>query len=64
MNWKLKARIVENFGSQRNFAKVAGIPEPYVSDYLRGNKPWPESHQRTAIKLLGRDAGNLMKGGN
>lgn len=61
MNWKLKARIVEIFGSQRNFAIVAGIPEPYVSDYLRGNKPWPESHQRAAIKLLGHEVGELLQ---
>lgn len=52
MDFKLKAKIVERYGTQRNFSKVTGIHEAYLSDYLTGARPWRNEHKEQAIKCL------------
>jgi len=36
MNRVLKAKIIERFGSQANFAQTMGLSEPLVSRVIRG----------------------------
>jgi len=36
MNRILKAKVIERFGSQANFAQIMGVSEPLVSRVIRG----------------------------
>ena len=45
MNRKLKARIIEHFGSQADFAPIVGRDETYVSRIVRGRRTLPPAEQ-------------------
>jgi plasmid maintenance system antidote protein VapI len=45
MNLILKAKIVENYGTQADFAQVIGIDETIVSRVVRG-AVWQKGTQR------------------
>ncbi len=53
MNWLLKVKINEKFGTQADFASVAGIDEPTVSRVIRRRKPLDPDEQRRWANLLG-----------
>ena len=61
MNRKLKARIVEKFGTQADFAQVVKIDETIVSRVVRGRrilqaetqKQWAEVLQTPTCELFG-----------
>ena len=60
MNLKLKARMVEFYGSQRGFSREIGINEGRVSQVVKGH--WrlsPEERQRWAERLH-EDEGKLF----
>ena len=52
MDFKLKGKIVERYGSQRNFSMATGIPEYALSNYIRGVWPWKPEHKKQAEKCL------------
>lgn len=48
---KLKARIIEKYGSQKNFAEAMQMEESTLSRYLAG-KDWKGATMMKAIELL------------
>lgn len=49
---KLKARIVEKYGTQKAFAEALGMTEPSLSRLLTNGKDWKASMIMKAIDLL------------
>ena len=46
-DYETQTEIKKQFGTQRKFSQISGIPECRLSNYLTGNKPWsPEDKQR------------------
>jgi len=61
MNKKLKAIIIEQYGSQADFAQKIGVDEPKVSRIIRGRRSLsPEDLQRWS-KVLGCDPSLLAQ---
>ena len=52
MNWKLKERIVEHFGTQADFAQKAGVDETIVSRVVRGRRVLSESEKSRWARIL------------
>lgn len=53
MNWSLKTRIVEKYGSQVDFAQTVKVSETLVSKIVRGRRQLPLEKQITWAKALG-----------
>jgi len=53
MNRKLKARIIEIFGTQADFAQEIGVDDSFVSKIVRGRRNLPAKEQDRWAKLLG-----------
>jgi len=52
MNRKLKAKIIENFESQANFAQIIKTDESIISRVVRGRRVLsPETQERWALAL-------------
>ena len=49
---KLKARIVEKFGTQKAFADAVGMYESTLSRYLSSGKDWKGSLLIKAVEVL------------
>ena len=49
---KLKGRIIEKFGTQRNFAKAMGMSERTLSLKLDNQVDWKQSEIGKACELL------------
>ena len=47
-----KAKIIRRYGTQRNFAQAAGIPEDALSNYLNRVRPWRPEHAERAAECL------------
>lgn len=45
MNWNLKKRIIEKFGTQSDFAPAVGRCEVFVSRIVRGRRQLPAAEQ-------------------
>jgi DNA-binding XRE family transcriptional regulator len=59
-NLALKARIVEQFGTQADFAPTVGIAEPRLSRLISGrDKPKPEQAEKIAA-ALGCEVGEIF----
>lgn len=54
---KLKGRIIEKFGSQREFAKAVGISECSMTAKLRGHTYFTQPEIFKIIKILDIDPG-------
>lgn len=52
-NWKLKARIVETFETQGNFADFMGLHEARVSQVVRGKRRINMGQRKAWAKALG-----------
>lgn len=52
MNQKLKAKIIERFGSQWKFAHAAGLHEAQVSRFVRGRDCPGEAMRKRLCALL------------
>jgi plasmid maintenance system antidote protein VapI len=52
MNRRLKARIIEVFGTQADFAQKAGVDDSYVSKIVRGRRYLPEKEATRWAELL------------
>ena len=53
MNRRLKAKIIEKFGTQSEFAQIAGIDETFVSRVVRNRRKLRPEEQRFWSRLLG-----------
>jgi transcriptional regulator with XRE-family HTH domain len=53
MNRKLKAKIVQHFGTQSDFAQVIGADETLISKIVRGRRKLNPSIQRIWADVLG-----------
>lgn len=49
---KLKARIVEKFGSQNKFAEAIGVDKSVVSKCLNEGRDWKGSNLIKAMRVL------------
>lgn len=49
---KLKARIIEKFGSQNKFAEAIGVDKSVVSKCLNEGRDWKGSNLIKAIRVL------------
>jgi transcriptional regulator with XRE-family HTH domain len=50
---KLKGKIVEVYGSQRQFAKALGISNEAVSKKMQGKTPYRQMEMVTISEMLG-----------
>jgi plasmid maintenance system antidote protein VapI len=53
MNWKLKQRIIEEYGSQVDFAQTIKVNETLVSKIVRGRRTLVPEKQLIWAKALG-----------
>ena len=53
MNRKLKARIIEIFGTQADFAQQAKLDDSFVSKIVRNRRNLPAKEQVRWANLLG-----------
>jgi len=60
MNLKLKAKIIENYGSQYKFAHALGVREIEVSAFVRGHKSLSPEKRREWARLLKCKAKDLV----
>lgn len=52
MNKKLKAKIIENFESQANFAQIIKVDETTISRVVRGRRVLPVETQKKWADIL------------
>ena len=52
MNWKLKKRIIQTYGSQINFAQGIKVSESIVSKVIRGRRQLDSETQNAWAKAL------------
>jgi len=52
MNWELKRRIIEFYGTQADFSKAAHIDEATISKVVRNRKKLSKEEQKRWSKLL------------
>ena len=64
MNRKLKAKIVENFESQANFAQVVKTDETIISRVVRGRRVLPVEIQKKWAEKLGCNSEEIFQGDN
>ena len=55
MNRKLKAKIVERFGTQSDFSAAINEDESNVSRVVRGRRTLPEENRKIWAKALGEE---------
>ena len=61
MNKKLKARIIEKFGSQADFAQAIQVDETLVSRIVRGRRILASDVQKKWAKALGCKPKDLFR---
>ena len=60
MNKQLKARIIEIFGTQADFAQALGIDESFVSRVIRGRRELDTAKQNRWAELLRCKSDNIF----
>jgi DNA-binding transcriptional regulator YdaS (Cro superfamily) len=60
MNRLLKARIIERFGNQTDFARLLGISEDRLSKWIHGRLTPGEPEQDLIAKKLGIPTGEIF----
>jgi len=63
VNYKLKGKIVERFGTATNFSKVLGTRESIISRVIRSHKNLPEAEQDRWANILGSKREDLFEQG-
>jgi DNA-binding transcriptional regulator YdaS (Cro superfamily) len=53
MRWNLKKKIVEEFGSQLNFAHEIGLNPSILSQIVLGRRPIDPGEQKRWAEMLG-----------
>lgn len=61
MNWTLKAKIVERFGTQSDFAMAIKGHESDVSRVIRGRRTLNEEERQRWANLLGAESQELFR---
>ena len=61
MNKKLKAKIVEKYGTQFDFASAIGEHEAVVSRVVRGRRTLSEADRQRWARLLGADSDVIFR---
>ena len=61
MNRKLRAKIIENFGSQQNFAGLIGCYDSRISQIIYGKRNLPVKDRRMWAKLLNTKEEELFR---
>ena len=61
VNRKLKAKIVEVFGSQANFAEIVRTHESVVSRVVRGRQKLGEETERLWARVLGKKREEIFR---
>ena len=64
MNRKLKAKIIENYGSQFEFSRVMGIHETDVSRIVRNRRELSEENQVKWAAALNTDPDKIFNQGD
>ena len=52
MNRKLKGKIIENFGTQADFAQILKVDDSIISKIVRGRRSLPDGVQKVWANLL------------
>ncbi|MHC5074587.1 MAG: helix-turn-helix domain-containing protein [Planctomycetota bacterium] len=52
MNWKLKRKIIERYGTQADFSKAANVDESIISRVIRNRKKLSKEEQKRWSKFL------------
>jgi len=60
MNRQLKARIVEFYGTQADFAEALGVDESLISKVVRGRRALPPEARTFWAKLLRCEPCNIF----
>ncbi len=60
MNRKLKAKIVEQFGSQSNFSEAVKTQESTISRVVRGRRKLSQADQKIWAKILDTELKDLF----
>jgi plasmid maintenance system antidote protein VapI len=55
MNWKLKEKIVERYGTQFDFSQAVKVHESDVSRVVRGRKELPPEEKTKWAEVLGTE---------
>lgn len=63
MNLKLKAKIIEKFGTQADFAIVAKGDESFISRVVRGRRNLSPEDQKSWATLLDCEPNKLFEQG-
>jgi len=64
MNKKLKARIIERFGTQADFAQTINADPGLISRVVRNRRILPKEDQRLWAKLLGAKPDEIFQSGD
>ena len=60
MNLKLKARIIERFGTQADFGEAIGLDDSIISKIIRGRRTLDPEWQLIWAKALGCDPKDIF----
>lgn len=60
VNLRLKAKIIERFGTQAQFAKTLRIQESMVSEVVRGRRNLTEDEKNAWLSALGGHSSDLF----
>lgn len=60
MNWKLKEKIIDKFGTQSDFAQALNNADGVVSKVVRGRRDLDQAEQKRWADLLEADVGDLF----
>lgn len=60
MNFKLKARIIERFGTQADFGEAIGIDDSIISKIIRGRRKLDPEKQSVWARALGCDPKDIF----
>lgn len=64
MNWKLKSKIIDRFGTQSDFAMAIKGHEADVSRVIRGRRTLNETERQRWANLLDADSMELFGKGD
>lgn len=59
-NFKLKARIIEKFGTQADFARLIGMQEQRISRFIHGRTMPNEAERQQISRRLGVAQGEIF----
>lgn len=64
MIYQMKSKIIENFGTQSDFAEHLGLSESMVSKIIRGRRKISPEQQKRWARELGCKPSDIFEGVN